>query len=100
MIIINEDSSKSLKILPNSFCGRVAKYNEQEQTAEFYFINEQADSATLTWVIIQNGKLNMKHVKIIIYIILGSTRTKLTPNITQLKTYEIKIHLIIFLFLK
>ncbi|WP_342260810.1 hypothetical protein [Spiroplasma endosymbiont of Notiophilus biguttatus] len=27
MIIVNEDNSKSLKILPNSFCGRVAKYN-------------------------------------------------------------------------
>ncbi|WP_375317789.1 hypothetical protein [Spiroplasma endosymbiont of Virgichneumon dumeticola] len=37
MIIINEDNSKSLKILPNSFCGRVAKYNEQEPAAEFYF---------------------------------------------------------------
>ncbi|WP_342276433.1 hypothetical protein [Spiroplasma endosymbiont of Nebria brevicollis] len=91
MIIINEDNSKSLKILPNSFCGRVAKYNEQEQSAEFYFINEQADSATLTWVIIQNGKVKYETYKDNNKdIILGSTRTKLKPNITPLKTYEIK----------
>lgn len=91
IIIVNEDNSKSIKILPNSFCGRVAKYNEQEQAGEFFFINEQADSATLTWVTMQNGK-----VKYEIYkdnnkdIILGSTKTKLKPNITPLKTYEIK----------
>ncbi|WP_375318326.1 hypothetical protein [Spiroplasma endosymbiont of Virgichneumon dumeticola] len=91
MIIINEDNSKSLKILPNSFCGRVAKYNEQEQSAEFYFINEQADSATLTWVTIQNGKVKYETYKDNNKdIILGSTRTKLKPNITPLKTYEIK----------
>ncbi|WP_375317888.1 hypothetical protein [Spiroplasma endosymbiont of Virgichneumon dumeticola] len=91
MIIINEDNIKSLKILPNSFCGRVAKYNEQEQSAEFYFINEQADSATLTWVTIQNGKVKYETYKDNNKdIILGSTRTKLKPNITPLKTYEIK----------
>ncbi|WP_375317461.1 hypothetical protein [Spiroplasma endosymbiont of Virgichneumon dumeticola] len=91
MIIINEDNSKSLKILPNSFWGRVAKYNEQEQAAEFYFINEQADSATLTWVTIQNGKVKYETYKDNNKdIILGSTRTKLKPNITPLKTYEIK----------
>ncbi|WP_375316806.1 hypothetical protein [Spiroplasma endosymbiont of Virgichneumon dumeticola] len=91
MIIINEYNSKSLKILPNSFCGRVAKYNEQEQAAEFYFINEQADSATLTWVTIQNGKVKYETYKDNNKdIILGSTRTKLKPNITPLNTYEIK----------
>lgn len=91
MLMINEDNSKSIRILPNAFNGRVAKYNEEEQSAEFFFINEQADSATLTWVTMQNGKVKYESY----YsenkdIILGSTKTKLKPNIKPKSSYEVK----------
>lgn len=94
MPIIYKDNSTSLKVLPNSFAGRVAKYNEEEQCAEFFFINEQADSATLTWVIAENGKIRFetykndnKNEK---EIILGTAHTKLKPNLIPKYSYEIK----------
>lgn len=84
LLVVNQDGTKSIRIPSPSFQSRVAKYNEQEQAAELWFMSEQADSATLTWVTITKDKVTYetfwskdKNQK---EIIIGSVRTKVKPK--------------------
>lgn len=90
MWLLNEDGNLSLTIPQPSFMDRVAKYNEQEQSAELFFQNEQSDSAKLTWVTMQNRKVKVDVFSGSKEIILGSTKTKIKPNIRPVASYELK----------
>lgn len=91
LIYKTKNGNYSIQIPSPSFNSRVAKYNEEEQAAELWFMSEQADSATLTWVTIDAKKVtyniykaeNKKEKEIII----GSVHTKIQPSIDPTTSY-------------
>ncbi len=90
MWMLTKNNELTLLVPTPSFMDRVAKFNEQEQSAELFFQQEQSDSAKLTWVTMQNGKVKVEVFSGSKEIILGSTRTKLKPNIEPVEEYELK----------
>lgn len=86
--ILNKDGSITLTVPTPSFMNRVAKINEQEQSAELFYTNNQADNQSLTWVTITSKEI---HVEIFNDMneetILGTVHSKNKPNLSPKTTY-------------
>ncbi|BET38466.1 hypothetical protein [Spiroplasma ixodetis] len=88
--MLTKNNELALLVPTPSFMDRVAKFNDQEQSAELFFQQEQSDSAKLTWVTMQNGKVKVEVFSGSKEIILGSTKTKMKPDIEPIEEYELK----------
>lgn len=89
--MLNKDGSISLTVPSPSFMNRVAKINEQEQSAELFFTNVQADNQTLTWITITPQIVNVKIFNAIDKeIILGTTHAKVMPENAPDLEYNLK----------
>lgn len=89
--MLNKDGSLSLTLPSPSFMNRVAKINEQEQSAELFFTNIQADNQSLTWITITPEIVNVKVFNSIDKeIILGTTKSKVMPENAPDLEYNLK----------
>uniref|UniRef100_A0A310SQ68 UvrABC system protein A n=1 Tax=Eufriesea mexicana TaxID=516756 RepID=A0A310SQ68_9HYME len=55
--MLTKNDELTLLVPTPSFMARVAKFNEQERSAELFFPQERSDSSKLTWVTMQIGKV-------------------------------------------
>lgn len=90
MWMLTKNGELSLTLPSPSFMSRVAKFNEQEQSAELFFMNEQSDNGSLTWVTIENSKVKVEIFNGNREILLGSTKSKIKPESQLQKQYELK----------
>lgn len=78
---LTKTGKMSLVVPSASFNSRVAKINEQEQSAEIFYMNEQADNTSITWVTFTPEKVYVQiYNSIDKETILGSTRSKTKPD--------------------
>lgn len=89
--MITKTGELTLVVPTPTFMSRVAKINEQEQSAELFFTNNQADNQTLTWVTITP---KIVHVEIFNNVgeetILGTTKSKTKPENLAKTSYTLK----------
>lgn len=93
LLVKTINNNTTIRIPEPSFNSRVAKYNEEEQAAELWFLSEQSDSSTLTWVTMTDKKVTYETFKANDKkgqsILIGSVHSKIKPNQQPLHTYSI-----------